>query len=60
MPNDSNLYIYGGLEGNLGDLSPKEFIFENKSVHGYWLSNEIKKGGFLKLITWIRNVSNNI
>lgn len=60
MPNDSNLYIYGGLEAKMDNLSPKEFIFENKSINGYWLSTEIKKNGSFKLLSWIRSVTKNL
>ncbi len=46
MPNKSKVYVYGALsESPCSNLSPLSFIFQQKSVEGFWLSQWIKKKG---------------
>lgn len=46
MPLDSKVYVYGALsESACSNISPLSFIFQNKTVEGFWLSKWIKQKG---------------
>jgi NADPH:quinone reductase-like Zn-dependent oxidoreductase len=38
MPNNSTIYVYGALENKPCAIDPAQFIFRNKTVKGFWLS----------------------
>lgn len=57
MPEKSKIYVYGALsESPCGEMSPLSFIFQQKSVEGFWLSQWIKQGGMWKTGRAIRRV----
>lgn len=39
LPNHAVLYNYGALSGQGYEAGPKELIFENKTLKGFWLNN---------------------
>ncbi|RYZ81720.1 MAG: hypothetical protein EOP04_23445 [Proteobacteria bacterium] len=44
QPEDSICYIYGGLEGEkIKDLGVGDFIFQGKTVTGFWLGKYLRK-----------------
>lgn len=43
MPENSTLFVYGALEAKEVSSNAIDLIFKNKTIRGYWLSNEIKE-----------------
>ena len=60
MPDNSTLFIYGALEatGVIGDAL--SMIFHNKSIKGYWLSNELKTKSFFTLFGYFGYLKKNL
>jgi NADPH:quinone reductase-like Zn-dependent oxidoreductase len=48
MPKGSKVVVYGALAGENCQMSPLSLIFEDKKLEGFWLSDWIKKIGFLR------------
>ncbi|MFN2235552.1 MAG: zinc-binding dehydrogenase [Anaerolineales bacterium] len=55
MPPNSRMIVYGGLSYEPVQVDPSQFIFEGKSVEGFWLTTWSGKKSFLQnLILWQR------
>lgn len=59
MPNGTTIYHYGNLEGKYPtDLPSGEFIFKQKTLTGFWLSNwikEISQEEFMKAVKYVKD-----
>ena len=47
---DAQVIVYGALAGENCQMSPLSLIFEEKTLEGFWVSEWIKKIGFIKKI----------
>ncbi|MDT5158201.1 MAG: NADPH:quinone reductase [Acidobacteriota bacterium] len=56
MPTRSTAIVYGGLSQEPCLLDPRSFIFERKSVRGFWLADWLRSTGALKKFVAARNV----
>jgi NADPH:quinone reductase len=55
MPSDSKVIVYGGLSYEPVQADPGQFIFDGKSVEGFWLTRWVSKKSFLQsLAIWQR------
>jgi len=48
LPKQGRLMIYGGLSLQPCQLDPRAFIFDDKHVEGFWLSNALQKNNPLR------------
>jgi NADPH2:quinone reductase len=47
------VYVYGGLsEQPISQISPRDLIFKNKAVKGFWMSEYVKSKYKLGLLQW--------
>jgi NADPH:quinone reductase-like Zn-dependent oxidoreductase len=56
MPKGSTAFVYGGLSQEPCLFDPRSFIFERKSVRGFWLADWLRGAGALKKFFAARNV----
>jgi NADPH:quinone reductase len=55
MPSDSKVIVYGGLSYEPAQADFGQFIFEGKSIEGFWLTRWVSKKNFLQsLAIWQR------
>jgi NADPH:quinone reductase len=55
MPSHSKVIVYGGLSHEPVQAEPGQFIFEGKSIEGFWLPTWMGKKNFLQsLVFWQR------
>jgi NADPH:quinone reductase len=55
MPSNSKVIVYGALSYEPVQAEPGQFIFEGKSIEGFWLTRWISKKNFLQsLAFWQR------
>jgi NADPH:quinone reductase-like Zn-dependent oxidoreductase len=55
MPSHSKVIVYGGLSYEPAQVDPGQFIFERKSIEGFWLTTWLSKKNFLqRLAIWQR------
>jgi NADPH:quinone reductase-like Zn-dependent oxidoreductase len=55
MPAHSKVIVYGGLSYQPAQAEPGQFIFEGKSIEGFWLTTWLSKKNFLqRLAIWQR------
>ena len=55
MPSHSKVIVYGGLSYEPVQAEAGQFIFEGKSIEGFWLTNWMSKKNFLQsLAIWQR------
>src|SRR5215207_2474013 len=55
MPSHSKVIVYGGLSGGPVQAEPGQFIFEGKSIEGFWLTTWMSKKNLLQsLVLWQR------
>lgn len=50
LPKQGRVVIYGGLSQELCQLDPRIFIYDDKQLEGFWLSNWLKKRNPLQQI----------
>lgn len=51
MPRNSTIYLYGALsEEPCGSIDPVEVIFNNKSIHGFYLGNWMRHRGLIGIL----------
>ena len=57
MPRRSEVHVYGALsEEPSGHIDPVQLIFYDKSVHGFYLGNWLRKRGMLTALRVARRV----
>ena len=55
MPSHSKVIVYGGLSSEPVQAEPGQFIFEGKSIEGFWLTRWMSKKNLLQsLVLWQR------
>ena len=61
MPPKSKVLVYGALSGRpCHGMSPFSLIFEKKKLEGFWLSEWVKKSGFLHIFQTTRLIQHLI
>lgn len=50
LPNRSTVYIYGGLSGQPSLVDPRNLLFEDKTLKGFWLSSWARQQPFWKML----------
>ena len=51
MPRNSTVYLYGALsEEPCASIDPVEVIFNNKSIHGFYLGNWLRHRGLIGIL----------
>jgi NADPH:quinone reductase-like Zn-dependent oxidoreductase len=59
MPRRSAVYVFGALsEQACGGLDPVEVIFNDKSLHGFYLGNWLRQRGLIGAVRAARHVQN--
>jgi len=59
MPRGSTVYLYGALsEEPCGGIDPVEVIFNDKSIHGFYLGNWLRKRGLIGILRAALRVQN--
>ena len=58
MPKKGRLTIYGGLSLQESSINPISFIFEGKSIDGFWLTPWLAQNSFLKNLRIWRRAQN--
>lgn len=56
MPAGATAFVYGGLSMRPCLADPRSFIFERKSVRGFWLADWMREAGALKKLLAARGV----
>jgi len=54
MPKGSQVLVYGRLSSDPMPIDPRELLFQEKSVEGFWLPKWIEKNGNLRVLSAIR------
>ncbi|MEL6866794.1 MAG: zinc-binding dehydrogenase [Bacteroidota bacterium] len=60
MPQNSKVIVYSALSQQQVQVSPDQFIFENKRVDGFWLGPWIKQQSLLKIMKLWRRAQRQI
>jgi NADPH:quinone reductase-like Zn-dependent oxidoreductase len=58
LPKQGRLIIYGGLSMQPCQFDPRAFIFDDKHVEGFWLSNALQKNNSLRQIRIAMQIQN--
>jgi len=56
MPKGSCVKVYGGLSEQPCHIPPGDFIFQNKRVEGFWLTQYLTTKSYVKIYLWQRKV----
>ena len=56
LPENTRMVIYGSLDQNKADFSPRNILFKQNVVEGYWLSKESQKKSILEIILDVRKI----
>ena len=57
LPTHGTCYVYGGLAGSCGNISPVDLIYRKKVVRGWELPNWIQGDGVVAMIWRMRNAT---
>jgi len=52
MPDGSTIYVYGGLSESQCVIGPRDLIFKNKTVKGFWATEYTKTKYSIGLLRW--------
>ena len=56
LPDNTRMIIYGGLDQAKPEFSPRNILFKQNVVEGYWLSKESQKKSILEIILDVRKI----
>jgi NADPH:quinone reductase len=56
LPDNTRMVIYGSLDQSPTEFSPRNILFKQNTIEGYWLSKETQKKSILEVILDVRKI----
>lgn len=60
LPNKGKIFVYGGLSGPVAGVEVTDLIYNQKQIHGWWLTEWITGGGVVQTLARLRSTTSKV